>query len=508
MRGIYTAINEIRQKVFAEIARLSYEYDGDDRKLMENMEYVPYRIIPGEESTYRDSVFLERAIVKERMRLAMGLPVRKASEHAPVSDGAEECIIPEKYYEPPMINIIKFACHKCPDNVVHVTDTCQGCLSRSCQIVCPKDAITIVNGKSYIDQSKCIKCGKCIEACPYHAVVRQERPCAKACGAKAIHSDEYGRADIDYDKCVSCGMCLANCPFGAIADKAQIFQVIQAMKGDAPVYAAIAPAISGQFGPKCTPQKIRSAMKAIGFKDAIEVAIGADLCTLQEAKDFVENVPDKLPWMGTSCCPAWSVFAKKLLPEHADCISMALTPMVLTGRLLKKQHPGCKVAFIGPCVAKKLEASRKSIRSDIDFVLTFEEVLGMLKAKNVDFDKLEETDSMHGASGDGRGFAVSGGVASAVVNAIREQYPEHDEVKVARADGLEECRKMLMMAKAGKYDGYLLEGMGCPGGCVAGAGTVQPIRKSTEAINNLKKISTNQHAYESNYKDVLEDLEK
>ena len=469
MRGINTDINTIRQMVFSEIAQLSYDYDENDKDFFKKMEHIPYRIIPGEESTYRDSVFLERAIVNERMRLAMGLPVRKANEHAPVSDGAADCIIPEKYYEPPLVNIIK---------------------------------------RSVIDQSKCVKCGKCIDACPYHAILRQERPCVKACGAGAIGSDEYGRAEINQEKCVSCGMCLANCPFGAIADKAQIFQVIQAMKEGIPVYAAMAPAITGQFGPECTPEKIRSAMKAIGFHDAVEVAIGADLCAIQEARDFVEEVPAKLPWMGTSCCPSWSAFAKKLLPDKAECISMALTPMVLTGRLLKKAHPGCKVVFIGPCVAKKLEASRRSVRSDVDFVLTFEEVLGMLQAKNVDFDQLEDTDPMHGASGDGRAFAISGQVAQAVVNVIKERYPERGDVKVMAADGLAECKKMLLAAKAGKYNGYLLEGMACPGGCVAGAGTVQPVKKTAAAIQKHQKASSNQHAYESDFEEVLADLEE
>ena len=323
----------------------------------------------------------------------------------------------------------------------------------------------------------------------------------------AIGSDEYGRAEIDYDKCVSCGMCLANCPFGAIADKAQIFQTIQAIRSDVPVYAAIAPAVVGQFGPQLTPDKIRSAFQALGFEDVVEVAIGADLCTIEEAKDFIDEVPDKLPFMATSCCPAWSMMAKKLFPEQADCISMALTPMVLTGRLIKKKHPGCKVAFIGPCAAKKLEAGRRTIRSDVDFVLTFEEVMGMFEAKEVDFEKLEKQDSMHGASGDGRGFAVSGGVANAVIECIKELYPDR-EVKVESAEGLANCKKLLQQAKAGKYNGYLLEGMACPGGCIAGAGTIQPINKSAAAVKIQKKNSTNAHALQSDYKGLLEQLEE
>ena len=503
-RGIYTSVNDIRKRVFAEVARLSYHYkDGD----LSEMELIPYRIIPGEVSTYRESVFLERAIVKERMRLAMGLSLRKASEHAPVSTGALECVKPEKYYEPPLVNVIKFACHACPDNVVTVTDMCQGCLAHPCQEVCPKKAIRFENRKSVIDQEKCIKCGKCISVCPYNAILKMERPCARACGMKAVGSDEYGRADIDQEKCVSCGMCLANCPFGAIADKAQIFQAIQAIRSDTPVYAAIAPAVDGQFGPKMTPEKLRSAFQALGFEDILEVAIGADLCTLQEAEDFVNEVPEKLPFMGTSCCPAWSMMAKKAFPKYENCISMALTPMVLTGRMIKKLHPGCKVAFIGPCAAKKLEASRRTIRSDIDFVLTFEEVMGMFEAKEIDFDSLEETDTMHGASGDGRRFAITGGVAEAVANVIAEKYPGR-EVKIERAEGLENCRKMLQLASAGKYNGYLLEGMACPGGCVGGAGTVQPIAKSTAAVNKHVKVSTNAHAYESNYQDLLPEIDE
>ncbi len=437
----------------------------------------------------------------------MGLPWRKADEQAPISEGLDEAMKSEKYYEPPLVNIIKFACHSCPDNKVFVTDACQGCLAHPCKEVCPKNAVEIVNGRSVIDEEKCVKCGKCVQECPYGAITKLERPCAKACGMDAIRSDEFGRADIDYDKCVSCGMCLVNCPFGAIADKSQIFQTIQAIKSDVPVYAIVAPAVSGQFGPKLTPDKMKAAFRGLGFEDIVEVAVGADLCTIEEAKEFIKDVPEKQPFMATSCCPAWSVMAKKLFPQFAPYISMALTPMVLTARLVKKEHPNCKIAFIGPCAAKKLEASRRSIRSDVDFVLTFEEVMGMFTAKEMDFDSLPSEEFFTEASGDGKGFAISGGVASAVVNCIKKLEPSR-EVKVQSAEGLRECRKMLTMAKAGKLNGYLLEGMACPGGCVAGAGTQQPINRSKTAVTNDKKNARFQSVMDSGYKEHLAELEE
>lgn len=497
MRGIYSSVTDIRRKVFKEVARLAYE--GNDYSAMETL---PYKIVPGEVAHYRDSIFLERAIVEERLRLAMGLPLRPVDEHAPVSQGIDAATVAEKYYDPPLVNIIKFACNACPEKSFVVTDCCQGCLAHPCTEVCPKDAVSIVHGRSRIDPAKCVKCGQCANVCPYGAINKLERPCAKACGMDAIKSDDQGRASIDYEKCVSCGMCLVNCPFGAISDKGQIFQLIQSIKKGDRVIAIVAPAFVGQFGPDMTPEKLNAAMKQLGFDQVIEVAIGADLCTIEEAKDFIREVPEQQPFMATSCCPAWSVMAKKLFPTLAPYISMALTPMVLTARLQKKEHKNCKVAFIGPCSAKKLEASRKTIRSDVDFVLTFEELMGMFEAKNVDFSQIGDQKPLKEATGAGRGFAVSGGVAQAVVDVIKEMDPER-EVKVASAQGLHECRKLLMAAKAGKYNGYLLEGMACPGGCVAGAGTLQPVNKSSAAVSKYKKEASDQVATSSKYEITL-----
>ena len=516
MRGVDTNLTKIRRTVFKEVARIAYQggVDVDGDGIVDTDDYgwvdnLPYEIIPGDVATYRESVFIERAVVGERIRLAMGLPLQGVDKPAMLSEGVAEAAKPETYYEPPLINVINFACNACEDNVYRVSDACQGCMAHPCREICPKGAISFVDGKAHIDQEKCIKCGRCATVCPYSAIHHYERPCAAACGMKAIGSDEQGRAKIDYDKCVSCGQCLVNCPFGAIADKSQIFQVIQAIREGKEVIAEVAPAFVGQFGGKGNVDKLRQAFKELGFSGMEEVALGADLCAVQEAGDFLEEVPEKIPFMGTSCCPAWSVMAKMEFPEHADCISMALTPMTLTARLIRKQHPDAKIVFVGPCSAKKLEAQRKSVKSEVDFVLTFEEMAGMMEAKNIDYTKLagEGSSDFEVASTDGRNFAVAGGVANAVVNAIHRDDPSRI-VKIANAEGLDNCRKMLKDAIKGKYDGYLLEGMACPGGCVAGAGTLQAINKTAAMVKAYAKKSAQRNAPDNAYIDWIPELER
>ena len=501
MRGIPSLITDIRKNVFTEVARMAYA--GGDYT---NAEDLPYKIVPGDQPLHRESIFLERAIAGERVRLAMGLGIRPIQTRSLMTEGMDAAAVAEQYYEPPLINIIPYACHACPTNQYKVTVGCQNCLAASCQQVCPKGAISFVNGRSHIDPDKCIRCGKCAKACPYHAIIHLERPCQASCGMDAIGCDEHGKATINQDKCVACGQCLVSCPFGAIVDKGQIFQVIQSiLKGDK-VIAIVAPAFIGQFSGMVSPGKLVTAMKMLGFDSVVEVAIGADMCTIEEAKDFLEKVPGEQDYMATSCCPAWHSMIGKLFPSESKKISMTLTPMVFTARLMKKEHPGCKVVFVGPCAAKKLEAIRADIRSDVDFVLTFEELMGMFEAKEIDFSALEESEGLNEGTGAGRGFAVAGGVAQAVTNLVNETHPDL-EVKTARAEGLRDCRKLMMMAKAGKYKGYLLEGMACPGGCVAGAGTILPVDKAAKFVEKYSKEAANASPTQSAYRDAGEDLD-
>ena len=285
MRGIDTQVRKERREVFKEVASLAYYSEN----LKDDMEALPYRLVPDDDPEYMDK-YRQRAIARERVRLAMGLSLRPENQPVHLTQGLEESNISEKYYEPPLMQVIPSACNACPENVYRVTDKCMGCVAHPCREVCPRGAITWVNGKSYIDESKCIKCGKCKAVCPYDAIAHQIRPCSSACGVNAIKSDDKGRAVIGPDMCVSCGQCMVSCPFGAIADKSQIFQLIRAMQSGRKIIAQVAPAFVGQFGPNVTPDILKTALKELGFFDVYETAIGADKGAIAEAEHYVHEV--------------------------------------------------------------------------------------------------------------------------------------------------------------------------------------------------------------------------
>lgn len=487
MRNFDTPIREIRHKIFMEIAKIGFE--STDESLIHDIEAIPYNIVE-ERAKYRDSIYRERAVASERVRLAMGLSLRPENKAVHLTDGVEASNIDEKYYEPPLMQVIPSACAACAPNKYEVSNMCKGCVAHPCMQACPKGAISMVDGRSHIDQSKCIKCGKCKAACPYDAIAHKERPCERACGVKAITSDDQGRAKIVDDKCVSCGMCMVSCPFGAISDKSQIFQLAHSLREGNEIIAIVAPAYISQFGDEVTPRKFKAALEVLGFSNVYEVALGADIGAIAEAHHYAKEVATgNIPFLLTSCCPSWSMMAKKYFPTMIDNISNELTPMVATARKVKQEHPEAKVVFIGPCASKKLEAMRRTIRSDVDFVVTFEELSAMFDAKEIDPVSFEGDSSLHDATGAGRGYAVAGGVAGAIEACLKEYYPDVT-VHIEHAETLADCKKVLALAKAGKLKGCMIEGMACPGGCMGGAGTNVPFSKSSKALQKYVAASS------------------
>ena len=476
MRGIYTPVTDLRRRLLMEITRFIL-----DKRAPSEIESLPFSIIEMGNPQYRCCSYRELSIIKQRIRLAFGLALIEERDNIPVYHGIEQAFTSRKVIEAPLVHVIRAACEKCPEDEVIVTDKCQACMAHPCSIVCPRDAISFPDKNAYIDQEKCIKCMKCVQVCPYAAITRMVRPCAEACGVKAIDSDEEGYARIKHDVCVSCGLCIVSCPFAAISDKSEIVQVIFSLmeKREAgPLYAIVAPSFTGQFGTKVTPEMIFASIHKLGFDRVMEVAYGADCDTLLLADTYRSKKGD---FLGTSCCPSWVMAARAFYPELAEQIADSYTPMVETAKKIKEADTRAKVIFIGPCVAKKYEALTKEMAAYIDHVITFEELAALFVAFDIDASAVEAGPTIQDAGTLGRGYANAGGVGEAIIKTAEKEYGLTD-IRFERADTLAECRRMLGNIQNGTLHADLVEGMACPGGCVGGPGTLAPLRQAARQV--------------------------
>lgn len=304
----------------------------------------------------------------------------------------------------------------------------------------------------------------CAKACPYNAIAHLKRPCKFSCPVDAITYDEYGISVIDDKKCIRCGQCIHKCPFGAIGSKTFIVDVINAIKSDRPVYAMVAPAAEGQFGKDITMASWRDAMKEVGFTDMFEVGAGADMTTMSEAEEWAEAY-EKGEKKTTSCCPSFVNMVKNFYPELSDKVSETVSPMCMLSRAIKAKYPEAVTVFIGPCIAKKSEIVDQKIEGNADYALAFSEIRAIMKAKNVVLKPSDKT--YQGASVFGKKYANVGGVSSSVLEYMKETGKEISP-SVCKANGAAECKKALLLLKAGRLPEDFIEGMACEGGCVGG----------------------------------------
>lgn len=471
MRKFDTQVQYLKYKVLRETARLAW-----NDALLENVFNIPKIILPGNTSTIRCCIYKERAIVEERVKLAMG--------------GDKD--------NPNVIEVIELACDECPVGGYVVTESCRGCLAHRCQDACPKNAITFDDKKhtAHIDKQKCVNCGACAKVCPYSAIVDRKRPCEKACKVKAISMGETTAAHIDNSKCISCGACVYQCPFGAIMDKSFILDAIDVLKKSEnnrkyKTFAVVAPSISSQFTYAKLGQVI-SGLKALGFHTVIEAALGADMVAFEESKELVEK-----GFLTSSCCPAFVNYIERSFPELLPFVSHNPSPMAAIAEYIKKSDSPCKVVFIGPCTAKKGEAQRENVKQFVDVVLTFEELQALFDSKDIDITTLPE-DVLDNASYYGRIFARSGGLSDAVAEAIKEHGIEDFDLKPIPCDGIEACRAALMKKARNLLNGNFIEGMACTGGCIGGAGCLTHGEKNKAEVDKYGK-----EAYEKTITDAI-----
>ena len=454
MRKFDTKVQYLKYKVLREVARQAW-----NGTLYDNLLDIPKIIVPTNTPTMRCCVYKERAILAERVKVAIG--------------GDKE--------NPNVIEVINIACDECPVGGFEVTNACRGCLAHRCEDVCRFGAISFnENHEAQIDKSKCKECGACAKVCPYTAIVSRKRPCQSACKVKAITMDENRAAKIDNSKCISCGACVYMCPFGAIMDKSYLINVVDMLKksrdrGEIRVYGVVAPAIVSQFS-YAKPGQVVAGLKKLGFHAVVEAALGADMVAQAESAELAEK-----GFLTSSCCPAFVDFVHKNFPDMVEHISHNLSPMATIAKFIKSTDDKAKVVFIGPCTAKKMEVQKEEIKPYVDVAMTFEELQALFDSRELDITSLEE-DCLDNASYFGRIFARSGGLADAVAEGIKEQNLEV-ELKSCVCDGIEACKVALLKKSKNMLDANFIEGMACLGGCIGGAGCLTHGEKNKAEVD-------------------------
>lgn len=470
MRKFDTKVQYLKYKVLREVAREAWA----DR-LPESAFDIPKTIVPGKVPTMRCCVYKERAILLERVKIAMG----------------------GNKLNPNVIEVIDIACDECPMGGYDVTDACRGCLAHRCEDVCKRGAITFdQHQKAHIDKSKCVECGQCAKVCPYSAIHNFKRPCETACKVKAIAMDENKAAKIDNSKCIQCGACVYQCPFGAITDKSYILNVIDMIKKSEnnkkyKMYAVVAPSISSQFTYAKLGQVI-TGLKELGFYTVVEAALGADMVAYAESKELAEK-----GFLTSSCCPAFVDYVTKNFPNMKENVSHNLSPMATIAKYLKDNDKTAKVVFIGPCTAKKSEVQKESVKKYVDAAMTFEELQAMFDSKDIDITTLSEG-VLDNASYYGRIFARCGGLSDAVAEGLKEQNITDFQLKPIACDGIEECKIALLKKNKGALDANFIEGMACIGGCIGGAGCLTHGEKNKAEVDKYGR-----EAYEKTISDAI-----
>jgi NADP-reducing hydrogenase subunit HndD len=404
------------------------------------------------------------------------------------------------------------------------------------------------------DNNKCILCEQCVRVCndiqTVHAIGLVNR------GFATKVAPPFGLSMKD-SACVNCGQCVVACPTAALTERSDIQGVIDALNSGKHLIAQTAPSIRATLG-ECfgmapgslVTGKMVSALREIGFEKVFDTDLGADICILEEATEFIKRLKasDHLP-MITTCCPAWIKFGEQFFYQEMHHMSSCRSPQAILASLIKTYYAekaGIKaedivLVDIMPCTAKKFEIMRPELNKDADFVLTTVELGKLLKTMNVDFANLKDSDfdsPLGESTGAGAIFGHTGGVMEAALrtaadwlsgkelekidyNGIRgmETCKEAElsiggkKVKICVVHTLGEARKLMDQIRAGTSPYHFIEIMACYGGCIGGGGQPRPasrenLIKRTAALvredegKSLRKSHQNPAALKL-YKDYL-----
>lgn len=448
---------------------------------------IPLEMRPKDGDQIRCCIYKDRAVLKYKIMSIFGISsADETDELKPISAYFSE-VLDSEVDQSQLLSVVDEACSSCKSGEYIVTNMCRGCVGRSCMMSCNKNAIEIKKGQAIIDEDKCVNCGLCQKACPYHAIIYTPVPCEESCPVKAISKNEQGKERINEDDCIYCGKCIESCPFGAVVEKSHVYHVINKIKKGEKLVAMVAPAIMGQF--RAGIQDILNSIKKLGFEAVIEVAEGANKTTLFEAQEWKHKMDEGQDFMTTSCCPSYVNLVDRHMPDLKPFVSETKSPMIYTNEIAKAEFPDAQTVFIGPCLGKKHEASK---HKDIDFTLNFEDIGAWMVAKGIEIEATDSDLQRNIAFNDSRTYAYSGGVTGAVV----EHLPMNCDIQPQQIQGIDKqtIRQMKQFAKKEQSFNFL-EVMSCEHGCVGGCSTItkppvakRQIDKSASTTNNLVEV--------------------
>jgi iron-only hydrogenase group A len=369
------------------------------------------------------------------------------------------------------------------------------------------------------DNNKCILCEQCVRVCndiqTVHAIGLVNR------GFATKVAPPFGLS-MKESACVNCGQCVIACPTAALTERSDVQGVIDALNSGKHLIAQTAPSIRATLG-ECfgmppgslVTGKMVSALREIGFEKVFDTDIGADICIIEEATEFIKRLKsdDHLP-MITTCCPAWIKFGEQFFYQEMHHMSSCRSPQAILASLIKTYYAekaGLKpedivLVDIMPCTAKKFEIARPELKKDADFVLTTVELGKLLKTMNVDFTNLKDSDfdrPLGESTGAGAIFGHTGGVMEAALRTAADWLSGKDlqkinyqeirgmetckeaelsiggkTVKICVVHTLGEARRLMNDIRAGKSPYHFIEIMACYGGCIGGGGQPRPASRA------------------------------
>ncbi len=299
--------------------------------------------------------------------------------------------------------------------------------------------------------------------------------CLRECSIKAI-SMKWHQARIIPEKCILCGKCALVCPQNAKVIRDDTKRLMELISTGATVVASVAPAFVSNFS-VFDFAKMVAALRALGFSDAEETAIGANAVTRQYAHLMESGNFNNII---TSACPALCKLIQIYFPESLKYLAPVDSPMVAHAKMIKQQNPEAKVVFIGPCIAKKREAEESGV---VDIVITFEEFNDLLKSHNIDLETIS-TEGIEPTNNGKVNKAKLYPINRGIIKSFNTQVSGYEHLCV---DGYKRCVDVLENMNA--LSNVFIEMNICEYSCVNGPCSIKKEGGAFKANTNIRSYA-------------------